>query len=163
MRPHGYPWELFFITYKSISPFICIHVLATSSCLAANEDRLGRSGRERIPIGVESESQIRLKKAIVWRRLAPLSKGCDCNERSSLYQCWSETHLFEAGFWWEFCSGFFVEISNRVPHLILIAPCFRVIGQFTADPASTSTNVTGTSSCLISACFDNFHELLGWF
>ena len=30
-----------------------------------------------------------------------------------------------------------------VPHLILIAPCFRVIDQFTADPASTSTNVTG--------------------
>ena len=30
-----------------------------------------------------------------------------------------------------------------VPHLILIAPYFRVIDQFTADPASTSTNVTG--------------------
>ena len=29
-----------------------------------------------------------------------------------------------------------------VPHLILIAPCFRVVDQFTADPASTSTNVT---------------------
>ena len=29
------------------------------------------------------------------------------------------------------------------PHLILIAPCFRVMDQFTADPASTSTNVTG--------------------
>ena len=30
-----------------------------------------------------------------------------------------------------------------IPHLILNAPCFRVIYQFTADPASTSTNVTG--------------------
>ena len=30
-----------------------------------------------------------------------------------------------------------------VPHLIFIASCFRVIDQFTADPAATSTNVTG--------------------
>ena len=28
------------------------------------------------------------------------------------------------------------------PHLFLIAPRFLVIDQFTADPASTSTNVT---------------------
>ena len=41
------------------------------------------------------------------------------------------------------------------PHLVLIAPRFRDIDQFTTDPASTSTNVTGTSSCLISVCFDN--------
>ena len=30
-----------------------------------------------------------------------------------------------------------------IPHLILKAPCFPVIDQFTADTASTSTNVTG--------------------
>ena len=30
-----------------------------------------------------------------------------------------------------------------VPHLILIAPFFRVIDHFTADLASTSTNLTG--------------------
>ena len=29
-----------------------------------------------------------------------------------------------------------------IPHLILNAPCFRVIDQFTVDLASTSTNVT---------------------
>ena len=29
------------------------------------------------------------------------------------------------------------------PHLILIAPCFRVIDQFTADPASRSKNING--------------------
>ena len=33
-----------------------------------------RFGREKFSTGVESESQIRLKKAIVRRRLAPLSK-----------------------------------------------------------------------------------------
>ena len=30
-----------------------------------------------------------------------------------------------------------------VPQLILIAPCFRVIDQFMADPASASANLTG--------------------
>ena len=29
-----------------------------------------------------------------------------------------------------------------VPHLILIAPCFGVVDQFTADPDSMSTIVT---------------------
>ena len=48
-----------------------------------------------------------------------------------------------------------------IPHLILIAPCFRVMDQFTADPASTSTNVTGTSSCSMSVCSGNFRGLLG--
>ena len=46
-----------------------------------------------------------------------------------------------------------------VPHLILIATCCRIIDQFSADPASTSTNVT--NSCLMSVCCDNFYELLG--
>ena len=52
-RPHGYPWELIFMTYISISPFICIHVLATSLCLGSFEDRLVRSGREKFSTGVE--------------------------------------------------------------------------------------------------------------
>ena len=73
-RPHGYPWELIFFTYNSISPFICIHVLATSLCVGANEERPVRFGQEKFSTGVESESQIPLKKAIVRRRLAPLSK-----------------------------------------------------------------------------------------
>ena len=30
-----------------------------------------------------------------------------------------------------------------IPHLVLIAPCFRVMDPVTAEPASTSTNVTG--------------------
>ena len=46
-----------------------------------------RSGHEKISPGVESESHIRLKKSIVRIRLALLSKGRDCKERSSLYQC----------------------------------------------------------------------------
>ena len=99
-RPHGYPWELSFITYKSISPFTCIHVTATSLCLGAHEERPMRSGLEEISTGVESESQICLKKAIVRRRLAPLSRGRDCQERSPLFQCWSELRLVGAGFWW---------------------------------------------------------------
>ena len=86
-RPHGYSWELIFIRKNSISPFICIHVLATSWCLGAIEDKLVRSGHEKILSGVESESQIRLKKAIVRRRLAPLSKRRHCQERSPLFQC----------------------------------------------------------------------------
>ena len=45
-----------------------------------------RSGHEEFSTGVESESQIRLKKAIVRRRLAPLSKGRDCQERSPLFE-----------------------------------------------------------------------------
>ena len=98
--PHGYPWELFFITYKSISPSTCIHVTATSLCLGAHEERPMRSGLEEISTGVESESQIWLKKAIVRRRLAPLSRGRDCQERSPLFQCWSELRLVGAGFWW---------------------------------------------------------------
>ena len=77
---------VFFIKYKSFSPFICIHVLATSLFLGANKERPVRLGREDISTGVESESQIRLQKAIVRRRLAPLSKGRDCKERYSLYQ-----------------------------------------------------------------------------
>ena len=47
------------------------------------------------------------------------------------------------------------------PHLILIAPRFRVIDQFTADPASSSRNVIGTSSCLISVHLGSFCGLLG--
>ena len=99
-RPHGYPWELIFITYNIIFPLICIHVIATFLCLGANEERPVRSGHEKFSTGVESESQIRLKKAIMRRRLAPLSKDRDCKERSSLYQCWSEPRLVGAGFWW---------------------------------------------------------------
>ena len=45
-----------------------------------------RSGQEKISTGVESESQIRLKRAIVRRRLAPLFKGRDCQEKSLLFQ-----------------------------------------------------------------------------
>ena len=86
-RPHGYRRELFFVTYKSISPFISIHVLATSLCLGANEERPVRFGQENVSTVVESENQIRLKKAIVRRGLAPLFKGRDSKERSSLYQC----------------------------------------------------------------------------
>ena len=37
-RPHGYPWELFFIWNFSISPLICIHVLATSFCQGSTEE-----------------------------------------------------------------------------------------------------------------------------
>ena len=74
-RPHGYPWELIFITYIIISPLICIHVIATSLCLRASEERPVRSAHEDFSSGVESESQIWLKKAIVRRRLTPLSKG----------------------------------------------------------------------------------------
>ena len=77
-RPHGYPWELIFITYNIISPLICIHVSAASLCLGANEDRPVSSGHEDFSTGVESGSQIWLRKAIVRRRLAPLSKGRDC-------------------------------------------------------------------------------------
>ena len=99
-RPHGYLWELFFITYKSISAFTCIHVTATSLCLGANEERSMRSGHEEFSTGVESGSQIWLKKAIVRRRLAPLSKSRDCQERSPLIKCWSEPHPVVAGFWW---------------------------------------------------------------
>ena len=83
-RPHGYPWQLFFITYKSISQFIGIHVLATSFCLGTNEDRFVRSGHEEISEGFESGSQIRLKKAIVRRRLAPLFK-CRIAKKDPLY------------------------------------------------------------------------------
>ena len=36
-RSHGYLWELVFITYISVSKFICIH-LATSLCICADED-----------------------------------------------------------------------------------------------------------------------------
>ena len=56
-RPRGYPRELFFIKYKSISPFICIHVLATSLCLGATEDRLVRFGQEKIPLGLRSRAR----------------------------------------------------------------------------------------------------------
>ena len=73
-RPHGYPWELIFFTYNSISPFICIHVLAETLCVGANEERPVRFRQEKFSSGVESESQIRLKKAIVRRHLALLSK-----------------------------------------------------------------------------------------
>ena len=45
-RPHGFPWEMIFITYNSIPPFTCIQVLATSSCLSADDGRLVRSGHE---------------------------------------------------------------------------------------------------------------------
>ena len=100
-RPHGFPWELFFITYNIFSPLTCIYVIATSLCLGANGERPVRSGFEDFSTGVESESHIRLRKAIVRRCLAPLSKGRECKERSSLYQCWYEPHLLEAGFWWE--------------------------------------------------------------
>ena len=48
-----------------------------------------------------------------------------------------------------------------IPHLILNAPCFRVIDQFTADLASTSTNFIGSSSCLMSVRLGNFLGLLG--
>ena len=90
----------FLSLFFSLSPFMCIHVLATSLCLGVNEERPVRFVQEKISTGVESENQIRLKKAIVRRRLAPLSKGRDCKERSFLYQCWSEPHFLEAGFWW---------------------------------------------------------------
>ena len=99
-RPHGYPWELISITYNIISPLICIHLIATSLCLGANEEKPVRSGYEEVSTGVESESQIRLKKAIVRRRSAALSKGRDCKERCSLYQRCSEPHLLDASFWW---------------------------------------------------------------
>ena len=79
--------RIFFVTYDSFSLFICIHVLATSLCLVANEDRPVRSGQENISAGVESENQIRIKKAVVRRRLAPLSNSRDCQERSALFQC----------------------------------------------------------------------------
>ena len=99
-RPHGYPWQVFFITYKSISQFTCIQVTATSLCLGANEERPMRSGHEEFLTGVESGSQIGLKKTIVRRRLAPLSKNRDCQERSPLFKCWSDPHPVVAGFWW---------------------------------------------------------------
>ena len=76
-----------FNKYRSISPSIGIHVLATSFCLGANEGRLARSVHEEISTGFESENQIRLKQAIVRRRLAPLSKRRHCQERSPLFQC----------------------------------------------------------------------------
>ena len=50
--------RVFFNTYNSTSPFICIHVLATSLCLGAYEGRLVRSGHEEISTGVESKSPI---------------------------------------------------------------------------------------------------------
>ena len=81
-RPHGYPWKLIFIPYNSIAPFTCIHVLATSLCLGANDGRFMRSGHEEISTGFESKSQIRLQKAIVRRGLARFSKCRDCQERS---------------------------------------------------------------------------------
>ena len=99
-RPHGYPWELIFITYNSVSPLICIHVLATSSCLGATLDRPERSGQEKFSTGVEIEAKIRLKKEIVRRRLASHSDSRGCPEGSSLFQCWSDLHLVEAEFWW---------------------------------------------------------------
>ena len=67
-------------------------------CLGANEDRPLRSGQEKISTEVESESQIRPKKAILRRRSAPLSKGRDCQKRSLLFRCLSEPHFLEAGF-----------------------------------------------------------------
>ena len=79
-RPHGYPWELNFITYIIISPLTCIHVIATSLCLGAKGERPVRSGHEDFSTGVKSESQIWLKRAIMRKRLAPLSKGCDYQE-----------------------------------------------------------------------------------
>ena len=46
------------MTYNIISPLICIHVIATSLCLGANEERPVRSGHEDFSPGVESESQL---------------------------------------------------------------------------------------------------------
>ena len=61
-QPHGYPWELFFVTYNSISPFICIHVLATSLCLGANEEKLWNFARRKPPLG------LRARARFDWRR-----------------------------------------------------------------------------------------------
>ena len=56
-------------------------MLLASVCLGAKEDRPVRSGHEIVPTGDESESQIQLKKAIVRRRLVPVSKDRVCQGR----------------------------------------------------------------------------------
>ena len=56
----------------------------------------------------------------------------------------------------------FVEISSMVTHLILIAPCFLVTDQFTADAASTTMKATGQKlvSLCRSVCVEQESQLL---
>ena len=161
-RPHGYPWELFFITYKSISLFTCIHVTATSLCLGANEERPMRSGHEEFSTGVESDSQIWLKKAIVRRRLNRLSK-CRIAKRDPLCTSVDRSRTL---LWLAFNEGNALASFWRVPvwffiwsslHLVVVLSTSLL--QILLLRAQMSPD---TSSCLISVCFGNFRELLGW-
>ena len=161
-RPHGYPWELIFFTFNSISPFLCIHVLATSLCVGANEERPVRFGQEKFSTGVESESQIWLKKAIVRRRLAPLSKSriakkdpfCSSVDRSRTFL----RRVFDEGnalvSWWRFPVWFLIWSS-----LHLVSVLWTSLLQILLLRAQMSP---GTRSCLISVRLGSFRGLLGW-
>ena len=72
--PGGFSRELAFVAKNSVAPFTCSHFLANSSCRDADEDVLLRSVLEQISTGVESESHVRRKEAIVRRHLLPLSE-----------------------------------------------------------------------------------------
>ena len=161
-RHHGYPWELIFITYIIVSPLICIHVIATSLCLGANEERPVRSAHEDFSTGVESESQIWLKKAIVRRRLTPLSK-CRIAKKDPLCSSVDRSRAlvgraFDEGnvlaFLWRFPVWFLIWSSMHLVFLFQTSLLQILLLRAQMSP--------GTSSCLISVCFSNFRELLGW-
>ena len=161
-RPHGYLWELMFITYNSISPFICIHVLATSLCLGATEDRPVRSGQEKFSTGVEIETKIRLKKEIVRRRLAPLSDSRGCREGSLcssvdrtctlLGRNFDEGNAFAS--LWRFPVWFLIW-SSMHPVFVLWTSLLQIL-------LLRAQMSPGTSSCLTSVHLGHFCGLLGW-
>ena len=161
-RPHGYPWELRFITYNSISPLMCIHVLATSLCLSATEDKPVRSGQEKFSTGLRSRPRFDWRRRL-WGDAWLLFPTAVIAEKDHLCSSVDRTctllgRTFEEGnalaSLWRF-PVWFLNWSSL--HLVFVL--YTSLLQILLLRTQLSP---GTSSCLKGVCFGNFPALLGW-
>ena len=119
------------------------------SCIAGTEEETGGDGAGEVSTGVESESVVRKRRAVVTRRLIPLAgmpQYCLPAANSSQTRSQLLEKAFDGGI---FCSNeYYSSITPRLLHVrdsILL-----VLDQYTGDLSSSF--IHGTRHQLVSLC-----------
>ena len=119
-------------------------------CIVGTEEETGGDGAGEVSTGVESESVVRRRRAVVTRRLVPLGGG-----PSFVFLRPTQARVGVDSFWRRRSMRvYFVPnwyFSSIAPHLLHVCDSnFPVLDQYSGDPLSSFIRATGHQ--LVSLC-----------
>ena len=119
-------------------------------CIVGTEEETGGDGAGEVSTGVESESVVRRRRAVVTRRLIPLTGGPSIvslwltQAKIGVTSCWRRRlmRVYVAP------SEYYCSITPRLLHVC--NSYFPVLDQYSGDPSSSLIRATGHQ--LVSLC-----------